>query len=416
MKKLFVVCFFASIVASLYSQEQEYNDDRFVVSLVEDDGADVQCAVFSDLTLNQQDGDEVAKLIKSGRYIKSITSTKFGFFVVSTQNLENIPQMCAVIPSYALKKELNKRFKEGWSLSYYNKERGYAVFDKNPAVTVQKVMELKMWKSNTKEKIAKLNQKGLYLTFVDFGDVVAQNGHGDNIEQCAAYLTSYNKDDEFVKGVQKYKDDGWVVSSCAKVYNNRGDYDSYDIMFDRPGEKTQEQKILFVREKGGMEEMKVNLDLGYRIDKTWCGWGNRTYTTSGDSYKPDWVGILGGIISGVGQLTGGGSSNVSSNVQSSYGIENTVAETLNSNASNGKGSSNASKKDNSSKANNTNWRRLEQAYDGYETQLIKMSNSSKIDKQEVRQIQRKMKDIREKIRTQSGGHQRAVSQWETWNP
>jgi hypothetical protein len=36
--------------------------------------------------------------------------------------------------------------------------------------------------------------------------------------------------------------------------------------------------------------------------------------------------------------------------------------------------------------------------------------------QEVRSIQRKMKEIREKIATQSGGHQRAVSQWENWNP
>ena len=45
-----------------------------------------------------------------------------------------------------------------------------------------------------------------------------------------------------------------------------------------------------------------------------------------------------------------------------------------------------------------------------------MSNSSNIDKQEVRSIQRKMRDIREKIRVQSGGHQRATSQWENWNP
>jgi len=88
-----------------------------------------------------------------------------------------------------------------------------------------------------------------------------------------------------------------------------------------------------------------------------------------------------------------------------------------SNANVGGGhSSNTSRNKVTSKSNHANWRSLEQSYSNYESQLIRMSNSSNIDKQEVRSIQRKMRDIREKIRVQSGGHQRATSQWENWNP
>ena len=70
----------------------------------------------------------------------------------------------------------------------------------------------------------------------------------------------------------------------------------------------------------------------------------------------------------------------------------------------------------SSGANHANWSSLERSYSSYESQLIRLSNSTPVDKQEVRSIQRKMREIREKIATQSGGHQRAVSQWENWNP
>ena len=90
--------------------------------------------------------------------------------------------------------------------------------------------------------------------------------------------------------------------------------------------------------------------------------------------------------------------------------------TTQSNNSATKGSSGKSKSAESSGVNHANWSSLERSYDNYESQLIRMSNSSNIDKQEVRSIQKKMKEIREKILKQSGGHQRTVSQWESWNP
>ncbi len=71
----------------------------------------------------------------------------------------------------------------------------------------------------------------------------------------------------------------------------------------------------------------------------------------------------------------------------------------------------------SSKASYANWSALDRAYGGYEDQLIRMKDSGNYDKQEVRNIQNKMKDIRAKILKQSGGsHQRAASPMESWNP
>lgn len=417
MKKLFVVSLLLCFVMFLHSQDNEHRDGRFVVSMVEDDGIDVRCDVFSELLLGQEGDDEIEKLIKNGRYIKSVTPTKFGIFVVSVPNVENMPQMCTKIPSYALKKELKKTFKDGWSLSYYNKDGKYAVFDKNPATTVQYLEEVKVWKSSSlKDKIAKLNAKGLYLTFVSLGTVLVQNGHGDNIEQCVASLSCYRNDNDFINGIQKRRDEGWVVSSSGKFYNKYGDYDSYHVMFDKPSDgERKEQKVLLAGEKEGLDGIKANLDLGYRIDGMWCGWENRDYAREealANSYKPDWAGILGGIIGGVSQLVGGSSSSVSS----SYGnAGSAIVESSGNSSSKIKGSSKSTEKEKATTVNLGNWRRLEQAYDGYETQLIKMESSGNIDRQEIRNIQKKMKELRVKIYEQSG-HQRAISTWENWNP
>lgn len=70
----------------------------------------------------------------------------------------------------------------------------------------------------------------------------------------------------------------------------------------------------------------------------------------------------------------------------------------------------------SSKANHANWKALDRAYEGDETLLMKMKDSGNYNKDEVRRIQKRMKETREKIYKQSGGHQRAVSSMENWNP
>ena len=106
----------------------------------------------------------------------------------------------------------------------------------------------------------------------------------------------------------------------------------------------------------------------------------------------------------------------SNSISQTYTDSGNSSYALQGNNSATKGTSGKSKSGAASGNNHANWSSLERSYDSYESQLIRMSNSSNIDKQEVRSIQRKMKEIREKISKQSGGHQRAVSQWENWNP
>ena len=67
------------------------------------------------------------------------------------------------------------------------------------------------------------------------------------------------------------------------------------------------------------------------------------------------------------------------------------------------------------KNNHANWKALDRAYEGYENQLRNMQSSGNINEQEVKNIQQKMREIRKKIKEQSG-HNRAISSFESWNP
>ena len=107
-----------------------------------------------------------------------------------------------------------------------------------------------------------------------------------------------------------------------------------------------------------------------------------------------------------------GQSVSSSGLSSSGNVNSDSFVGNSSNSISGKSSSSTNSKQ---KNNHANWRTLDRAYGGFEDQLIKMKSSGNYDKQEVKNIQKKMKDIRKKIYEQSG-HDRAVSPMETWNP
>ena len=68
------------------------------------------------------------------------------------------------------------------------------------------------------------------------------------------------------------------------------------------------------------------------------------------------------------------------------------------------------------KVSYANWKSLDVSYGDYEEQLIKMKTYGNYNVDEVRRIQKEMKELRGKIYKQSGGHVRAVSPMETWNP
>ena len=408
---LLLLCFISYSNAQSKDYDS-YDDDKIVVSLVESNDDDVRCS----LILNSQNlQNTIDSLIENGRYCKSIVNTRFGILVVHEPNTKNIQQMFTIIKSFEKKKIIKMKFSEGWAISYYNYQRGYALFKKDPEITRQSFEEIKTWKKGYLEKVEKLNAKGYYLVIVGFGDFFVQNRHGDNIKQF--YTTLNDRDVNAEESIMQYIHDGWRVTGVYKSYNRYGNTNIFNVVFDKPKEVNPiKQKILILSTKGGFEEFKNSIDKGYRIDNIWCGWENidyaaldasiQNYRNSSSSLASELLEVVGGITNSANQLFGGDSGSTSG----------TGSESDTYNPSSGSGNSKTSGKNSSTKSNHANWRSLEQSYSNYESQLIRMSNSSNIDKQEVRSIQRKMRDIREKIRVQSGGHQRATSQWENWNP
>ena len=113
----------------------------------------------------------------------------------------------------------------------------------------------------------------------------------------------------------------------------------------------------------------------------------------------------------------GEAASTMSSSQTTGGTYNAYQESGNSysSSSESRSSSKTANSTKSQKNNHANWKALDNAYGNYETQLIKMKSSGNYDKQDVKNIQSKMKDIRKKIKEQSG-HDRAVSSMENWNP
>lgn len=90
----------------------------------------------------------------------------------------------------------------------------------------------------------------------------------------------------------------------------------------------------------------------------------------------------------------------------------TASESTESSSPTGSSNSSSTKK---KKIDSQAVRNLDRAYDGYETQLVKMKSSGNYSKDEVKSIQRRMKETREKYNKMTG-RTRSVSPYETWNP
>lgn len=411
MKKIILV--FILLVIVLKVSSQNYNDGRVAIIFGLQNENTIKTELVSNPVLQVPSYDykniptdaTLDSLKNNGRYVISITTTKFGTFIIHEDNTKKIEQMFMKIPGYAIKKECEKHFKKGWALQYYNAERDYAIFYKNPLITKQTFVKLETWKKNFSSKMQKWNSQGLYLLVTGYCDGVLQNGRTDSLSQQAFTISCYENDDKLVNKISSMAAEGWFVSSMGKYYSKYGNSDTFTVVFDS-GQANKSKQVAIIEFKEEMDSVVSVLNDGYKIEKMFCGWENRNFQKEkemADSYKADWLGILGGIVSSVSSLAGGNSSS-SSDYTTDSG----------SSGYSGNSSSNSSTSK-SSKVNHANWRSLDNSYNGYESQLIRISNSSNIDKQEVKRIQGKMKEIRKKIYEQSG-HNRAVSQWENWNP
>lgn len=402
MKKALLFLFFFLFSSYMIAQDTQSRKDGYVVvSLSKSVDNDTKYEIISN------SGTTCEMLRSQGRYIVSMVYTKFGLVVVHKKNTEAIEQIFDNIPAYKLKQKLKEHFKNGFSVSYYNSQQHYAIFDKNPKITTQDYV-----KDINQKKLDKYNSKGLYYKHLWNTDGVVQNGHDFVIQHYASFI-AHNAEVETLKHCIEYLQRGWKVESFYSSYNQYGDWNQYKMILDKSqdAESSLQEMVGIINTEGELSKfLSEYKSSGYTLSSIWCGWEpqdySKRYTSSDDSES--FLDILGGLISTGSKLASG---NVTDTPTQSYSDSSTNYTSDSPSSS----SSSKSSSSQTSKVNHANWKSLDNSYNGYESQLIRMSNSSSINKQEVRNIQKKMKEIRQKIYQQSG-HQRAVSQWENWNP
>lgn len=358
---------------------------------------------------------EVSRLMNSGRYIESVAPVVGqGALIVHRPNTQNVKQTFAMAISSRpyLMKDIKKKFKDGFSVKFLCVDSrmtdAYIVYDRNPQVTKQ---------AFPNKHFEKYTAEGYYLRpLFTYDYTFAQNGQpgGAVVQMDKGYYSTQGATAErLMKDIGTYKDEGWLLSSVT-MYN-----DSYRAFFDKNPLADRQTTLIF----SSLDEVKDFIASGITTNlKVTTQWLTTTslgrqqaaerkaeLQNSGSGWG-DALGYFGkAILSGaqmVNQIKGvGGSSTTTAGTT-------TVPSATTSSAT--KKTKTVTPQKNKTQANFVAYKNYDRAYDGYETQLIKMRSDGKYDPAEVRDIQRKMKDIRAKIAAL--GYTRAVSDVESWKP
>lgn len=171
---------------------------------------------------------EVRRLMDSGRYIESVAPVVGqGALIVHRPNTQNVKQTFSIATSSHsfLQKDIKKKFKDGFSVKYLcvgSRSDAYIVYDRNPQVTKQAFPD---------KHFEKYSAEGYYLRpLFTYDYTFAQNGQpGGSVEQMdkGYYSTQGSTAERLMKDIEKYKDEGWLLSSVT-MYN-----DSYRAFFDK---------------------------------------------------------------------------------------------------------------------------------------------------------------------------------------
>lgn len=357
---------------------------------------------------------EVRRLMDSGRYIESVAPVVGqGALIVHRPNTQNVKQTFSIATSSHsfLQKDIKKKFKDGFSVKYLcvgSRSDAYIVYDRNPQVTKQAFPD---------KHFEKYSAEGYYLRpLFTYDYTFAQNGQpGGSVEQMdkGYYSTQGATAERLMKDIEKYKDEGWLLSSVT-MYN-----DSYRAFFDKNPLADRQTTLVFSSIGEVRDFIASGITTNLKVTTQWL-----TTTSLGRQQEAEhkaelqnsgsgWGDALGyfgkAILSGaqmVNQIKGVGGSSTSTT-----GTTVTPSATTSSTMPKKKTVTARKVK---TQANFVAYKNYDRAYDGYETQLIKMRSDGKYDPAEVRDIQRKMKDIRAKIAAL--GFTRAVSDVESWKP
>lgn len=405
MKIIYVILALFLFDSSLNAQERK--DGYVVVNLSKSVPLDVKCDVYKGETPESM----INELINKGRYILSIADTNYGTLILHEKNKDSIEQLFYSVPLYMIKNKMKEMFKRGYTISCYIKHRELAFFEKNSKIKEQKILN-----HYNNKIIEKYNKQGFYLKIIDDSDAILQKGHENVILQMYKHFSGPNSEEEMLNDFIEYRNRGWRIGSIYSNYFSSSNQNSYHIIYDKYANEDDSPKEIMgiVKSIDDFSQfISNNSNSGYYLSNIWSGLHKAKerprYSYSEDNTN-NLFDILGGIVGGVSKLANGNVTDTSaqnSSVSESEGSSNT--------SSYNSSSSSSSRVSNTSKVNHANWKSLDNSYNGYENQLIRMHSSGSYNKQEVRTIQSKMKDIRRKIYEQSG-HQRAVSQWENWNP
>lgn len=246
--------------------QKERNDGEFVVHMREVDSEDLKC----DIHKKDVAPADIQKLMDEGRYVVSVNRAKFGTIVLHRKNTEGVSQLFDIIPLWDLKKKCKANHKLGFVLDYYNDERRYTIFRKDPKVKTQVVLN-----KVDKKTLKKQRDKGLYVTLCSYIAAVAQDGRDDIEDQMFA---SYIRSGEMLEAFRKLPAE-WVVGSVVKSYNEYGDYSFYEVIYDKPKKKYEGEEFMAVADNQDrlVKILKEKVDGKFNINRIWCGWENYDY-------------------------------------------------------------------------------------------------------------------------------------------
>ena len=284
MKRLLFLILFLHTTL-VFSQERY--DDYMFVRMMETDAVDLKCQIFPceryDDPMYSWDmlKIEIPRLIESGRYIISISFTKFGVIVLHKENSEQIKQ---VFKLTFLDKQIKEMFKNGYSLKYLNDDGGYGLYELNPKVTKQVILKRTYNQEKDQKKTAKLIAKGLYIVGIRHSYLVLQNGRDDLVDQVLESVPFGN----FYDRIEARRSQGYIASPMFAYYSNIGTsyLDRVEIVFDKPSDgNVKGENVAMIRtQEEFVNYLSQNVKPGYSIDMTWCGWDGET----GRSKRVEW--------------------------------------------------------------------------------------------------------------------------------
>jgi hypothetical protein len=174
------------ILCNLICAQQNNKSDIFVAYLVDRADLGLEYSSYKD---SKEIGQSVASLMSGGQYIVSVVKTREGILVLHRTNTEAVEQHFAVVAAGELKSECCEQFDNGYAVTYYNKDGGFAIFDKDPTVTKQEIVGKLDQKS-----LKKFNDKGMYVVAGSDEAYVLQERHDGIVRQTIESLPACGAD------------------------------------------------------------------------------------------------------------------------------------------------------------------------------------------------------------------------------